>query len=162
MRKIPGFICDIDGTVALHTVEERAHYDYSLVKYDRPNLTVINAVRDLSSLQQPVFVSGRADENNGQVRQDTIDWLQKHVGLCDGHNLFMRPEFMPDGTYAQVGNKKIRDFRHDDIVKEEIYWEQIYQDWDIRFAIDDRPRVLRMWQALGITTFAVGTPWIEF
>lgn len=166
MNRIPAFICDLDGTIALHSKEERAHYDYTLVSNDRPNAPIISIVQRLiysnipdGYFLRPVFVTGRADANNGQVRRDTIDWLIENVNInpsyFDGNVLFMRPEFLKD----RPGK---RDYRPDFEVKEEIYHNDIEPAYDIRFAIDDRPQVLKMWHKLNIPTLAVGTPWIEF
>jgi len=54
------------------------------------------------------------------------------------------------------------DMRKDTVVKEELFWQNIAPNYNVLFAIDDRPCVVRLWQKLGIKTFAVGNPWIEF
>lgn len=159
--KKPALIIDIDGTMALHTEEMRGHFEYSKVLYDEPNWHVINMVRRILAYRSPVmpqltpvYMSGRADENDGQVREHTEIWLNTYTDWdWKYRNLHMRPEFLPDGK---------RDFRKDDIVKEELYHQYVEPEFDAVAAIDDRPRVLRMWQRLGIPTFAVGTPWVEF
>jgi hypothetical protein len=93
-------------------------------------------------------VSGREDAfiNGAEVRRDTVNWLAQHSSLSD-YPLFMR---------------KADDYRKDDAIKEEIYDLLIADKFNVLYALDDRPRVLRMWQAKGITTLGVGTPWIEF
>lgn len=98
----------------------------------------------------PLFVTGRSDENNGQVRQDTICWINGYSFIeWEYKNLFMRKEFLPDGK---------RDFRPDYIVKEEIYWNEIEPDFDVQFAIDDRLQVCRMWHRISVPVFRVGDP----
>lgn len=172
--KVDAYIVDIDGTVALHTPESRGHFEYAKVSEDLPNWPVINIVQYITygftadfwlPRLQPVFMSGRADEADGQVRKDTVEWIFRNMGISREYfngeddqqdyigRLFMRPEYKADGS---------RDFRPDDIVKEELYTKYVEPHFNIHFAIDDRPRVLRMWQRLGIPTLAVGTPWIEF
>ena len=47
------------------------------------------------------------------------------------------------------------DRRPDDIVKTEIYEAFIRGRWDVLLALDDRPRVIRAWQALGVPVFDV-------
>lgn len=155
--KTRGFIIDIDGTVALHTESERAHFDYSKVINDRPNHPIIYLAEMLyGSGLDPVFMSGRADENNGQVRLDTESWLFANIDFYEaGHPLYMRPEFLEDRPDK-------RDFRPDFEVKRELYYRYVAPNYDIVYAIDDRPQVLKMWHSIGITTLAVGTPWIEF
>lgn len=156
MSKIEAFLCDVDGTVAFHTEQQRAHFDYSKVAYDTPNKPIIDVVDRLAENIMPIFMSGRADENNGQVRLDTEQWLFNHTRCFtfDVTLLFMRPEFLV--------NSMKRDFRKDFEVKRELYYKHVEPFYDILFAIDDRPQVLRMWHELGIPTLAVGTPWIEF
>jgi hypothetical protein len=160
--KLPALIVDIDGTLALHTEEERGHFDYSKVIDDRPNWPVINMITRILGYRSadlprlvPVFMSGRADENDGLVREHTEIWMHTYTNWSwDISNLFMRPEFLPDG--------KSRDFRKDYVVKKELYHKYVEPSYHVVGAIDDRPQVLRMWHELGIPTFAVGTPWIEF
>ena len=151
MPKIRAVVLDTDGTLALHTEEERAHYDYSKVRNDRPNKPIIEIAQriimpDMGELSlQPLVVTGRADENNGQVRRDTRDWYNEHVFYIEDYELFMRKEFLPSGK---------RDFRPDDIVKKEIYVNDIEPYYDVVLWVDDRPRVLRMLHSLGIPTLA--------
>ena len=153
LRRIPAFICDLDGTVALHSEEERGHFEYSKVSGDRPNKPVIDIVQRIARTGlPPVFMSGRADELN--VRQDTAAWLVTHVTMgWTPQALFMRPEFLPDGK---------RDFRPDYIVKEELYREYVEPYYDILFAIDDRPQVIDMWDSIGIPVIIAGIPWNSF
>lgn len=96
-----------------------------------------------------LFVTGRPDRDN--VRADTYRWLYDNNLGPDG--LFMRPGFLANGKH---------DYRPDFIVKNEIYQNLIEPNYDILFAIDNRPQVLKMWQSVGVFTFAVGTPWIDF
>ncbi len=52
--------------------------------------------------------------------------------------------------------------RKDTIVKEEIFWRDIADNYNVQFVIDDRPSVARMWRELGLKVFQVGDPHIEF
>lgn len=146
--KPDAFILDMDGTASLHVNPDgslrRGHFEYSKVSEDLPNEAILRLAERLSSYLQPIVVSGREDSDN--VRKDTAEWLSQHSDLSD-YPLFMR---------------KAGDFRKDDIIKDEIYGLYIADRFTVHYALDDRPRVLRMWQAKGITTLAVGTPWTEF
>lgn len=74
-------------------------------------------------------------------QQLTVDWLAEHVPHIDYLGPLMRGD---------------RDHRSDDDVKCEIL--RIIRDdhgYDVVAAIDDRPRVIRMWQSLGIPTTIV-------
>jgi hypothetical protein len=153
MKKVKGFICDIDGTVANHD-GIRGHYEYDKVSLDIPHKYVIDVVRLLAVDLQPVFLSGRPE----RARKDTHNWIIKHIDPFGDffdirYQLCMRPDFLPDGK---------PDYRQDYVVKEEIYHNKIAPYVDIQFAIDDRPQVLKLWHRLGIPTLAVGTPWVEF
>jgi hypothetical protein len=150
--KQDAYICDVDGTVANHT-GIRGHYDYDKVSLDLPIKPIIDIVKYLDKEYYTVFVSGRPE----RARRDTIDWLTKHVIYPD--ELFMRPDYLKD-DFGVVSD--IKDHRFDYVVKLEIYINQIEPFYNIKFAIDDRPQVLKMWQSIGIPTLAVGTPWIDF
>ena len=71
-------------------------------------------------------------------------WLQAHelVGLDVDMNdfLFMRAE---------------DDFRHDTIVKEEIYRTHIEPFWNVFCVFDDRSTVVEMWRSLGLVCLQV-------
>ena len=58
--------------------------------------------------------------------------------------------------------RKPRDGRGEDVVKAEIFDNQIASKYNVLGVIDDRPKVLRMWRAKGLTTFAVGDTDREF
>ena len=96
-------ICDIDGTIA--NLEHRLHFvfneDGTKKRYkdtdwegfhkacadDTPYEDVIAVVRALSaSGYRVVFVSGR----NATVRDETITWLYKHIGVLQFPVLLMR------------------------------------------------------------------------
>jgi hypothetical protein len=42
------------------------------------------------------------------------------------------------------------DFRSDDIIKEEIFWEHIAPYYNVECAFDDRDRVVEMWRRIGV------------
>jgi len=150
--KPDAFILDMDGTAALHVNPDgsprRNNFEYAKCSEDLPNERVLRLAELLSRYLQPIVVSGREDTfiNGAEVRRDTVNWLAKYSSLLD-YPLFMR---------------KADDYRKDDVIKEEIYDLFIDGRFNVLYALDDRPRVLRMWQAKGITTLGVGTPWIEF
>lgn len=133
-------IVDIDGTVALHVNPDgsliRGHHEYDKVADDMPNLPVIALVKALSLNHDLAFVSGRP--GRGQVYWDTAEWLMKHV--TDGDDDF--------AMYMRTDG----DFRPDDVVKEEMFRRDVIPEMgdDVLLAIDDRPRVIRMWERIGI------------
>lgn len=128
-------LVDLDGTVALHE-GIRGHHDYDKVSMDLPNPAVIKIVRSLGYTNvRPLFVSGRPDSCEYHTRL----WIQRHVGL-GGVRLFMR---------------KTGDHRPDYIVKLEIFNEQIRNNFDVKFCLDDRDQVVRMYRELGLTVLQV-------
>ena len=144
------YIVDIDGTLADST-GLRSPYDYTKVQCDRP----IRAVSELATgVQQQcilngwdewvpsvVFVSGRDEE----CRHETERWLRDNLGFSP--ELYMRAH----------GDK-----RHDAVVKREILERDLLPRYYILGAIDDRLRVLSMWQASGIFTFNVNQTGADF
>lgn len=148
-------IVDIDGTVTLHVLPDgrllRPHHKCRLVGWDLPHQPMIDAVRALHEAGlEIVFCSGRPiiDAHGWNVGHATYAWLVRHVGewtaCCP---LFMRAQ---------------GDQRPDDVVETEIYEAFICGRWDIVFALDDRPRVIRAWQSLGLPVFDVAPGSGEF
>jgi predicted kinase len=127
------FICDLDGTVALHN--GRSPYDYNKCDTDLLNEPVAIIVKALWRNElQPVYVSGRED----YCREKTLKWL-KDNGLPDGP-LFMRAT---------------GDSRKDTVVKYEIFNGSIRDMYDVWLALDDRDQVVKLWRGMGITCLQV-------
>ncbi|URM87484.1 polynucleotide kinase [Microbacterium phage DustyDino] len=129
------YIVDTDGTVADH-VGIRSPYDTSRYDLDAPHEDVIQLVNYLEKDFHIIGVSGRSEEH----RPATVKWWLDNVGFIP-ENFFMRPT---------------GDGRPDDVIKAEIYEKEIRGKFNIMGVLDDRARVLRMWRAKGLTTFAVG------
>jgi predicted kinase len=125
-------IVDVDGTLAL--VNGRGYYDYSLVLTDLPNQPVVDLVRLLAHEGGIVYVTGRPDT----CREDTKLWISRHV--CVPGPLFMRAE----------GDK-----RKDAVIKRELFDELIRDQYNVRWVVDDRNQVVRMWRELGLTVLQV-------
>ena len=138
-KKQRAFIVDLDGTVAIND-GHRGHFDWTLVKHDRPNGPVVTVVRALSMYAGlvPLFVSGREDV----CFQDSLWWIREHVyAFADPDHLFMRP----------AGN-----FDDDTIIKKRIYLDHIEPNYDVEFCLDDRNKVVSMFRdELGLTVFQV-------
>ena len=143
-------IYDIDGTLAIRG--ERGAYDWDRVGED----TVNEAVKHIISCcydadleedcpDDMIFITGRKEI----CRDKTLKWLCENDVYQKYHRfiLFMRKE---------------DDNRDDVIVKEEMYNEHIKGKYNVRFVVDDRPKVCRMWRALGLPLFQVGDPDKEF
>lgn len=128
-------ICDLDGTLALHE-GLRGPYEHEKAANDKLNEPVDRLLGIYASMDiQVVYLSGREDK----FRPETEAFLDKHN--CTQGPLYMRPT---------------GDHRNDTIVKSELFDAHIRGKYHVEFCLDDRPRVLRLWQSIGLTTFAVG------
>ena len=126
-------IVDIDGTLA-HMVN-RGPYDTSKYADDALDFTVRDLVNVLSSIGYKILVTSGRDEQFAQV---TRSWLvQNNV------------------AYDRLIMRKRGDLRRDDVVKNELYEEQIKGAYNVWFSLDDRDRVVDMWRAKGIKTLQV-------
>lgn len=127
-------ICDIDGTLA--HMKDRSAYDWKAVGNDTKDDLIHNlvAIARTNMLSDLILVSGRDEV----CRPETEAWLKEH-GITY-HGLFMRPQ----------GDK-----RKYNVVKEEIYQNHIAGHYNVRFVLDDRDQVVRMWRDLGLVCFQV-------
>jgi hypothetical protein len=131
-------IVDIDGTLAdmgKGLPGRRGPYDWNRVGEDDPIGPIVELVQDLRHAgHHVVFMSGRDEA----CREATEEWLAKHVGVAGP--LHMRPA---------------NDMRRDSIVKRELFEQHLAGRFAVRYVIDDRATVVRMWRALGLTVLAV-------
>jgi predicted kinase len=132
VAKPQAVLVDVDGTLAL--VNGRGYYDYDLVLTDLPNQPVIDLVNVLARDNEIIFMSGRPET----CREDTSSWIDRFVRYP--HLLFMRAE----------GDK-----RKDAVVKRELFDERVRNHYNVRWVVDDRNQVVRMWRELGLTVLQV-------
>jgi predicted kinase len=133
-------IVDIDGTLA--HMNGRSPYDYTMVHTDIVDENVRDVVRRYT-VRDPqeeipdtyiIVVSGR--EDNCQL--ETKRWLFEN-GI----------------PYDEIYMRKTGDMRDDRIVKKEIYEEFIKPRYNVRFVLDDRDRVVKMWREEGLKVLQV-------
>lgn len=138
-------IVDIDGTLAGHDgTNPRGHHDYHLVGNDYIHQDIDNLLFILEqgypSWLEPdvrrILVSGRPDS----CRDETVEWLDRHGWGEGNYDLFMRAT---------------GDMRRDDVVKYEIFRDNIQDKYHVDYVFDDRDRVVKMWRALGLRTLQV-------
>lgn len=143
-------ICDIDGTIA--NIDHRLHYvqgekkDWNSFFHEMDGDELRLDTHELLEKAEEmghtiIFVSARPEN----YRPVTESWLKEHTKLTSPLTVLMR---------------KKNDTRDDTIVKKEIY-NKYLSKLDIKFVVDDRPKVIRMWQELGLDTVDVGNG-IEF
>lgn len=137
-------IIDIDGTSA--EMVSRGPFDWDKVGEDWPRKYVLMMVDGLvAGGLTPIFLSGR----DGKAAEDTKEWLTTH-----------------SQAYRDFGHLYIRevdDRRPDTVFKEEVFWRDIADHYNVVMAIDDRPCMVRLWHEIGIkNVIAVADPYIEF
>lgn len=133
-KKQKAIIVDIDGTVC-EKHEGRGIYEWRKLLDDHPVPHVIETVNLYREAGYKIlFVTGR----DGICFRLCEKWLEKNIG--DFRDLFTR---------------EVNDRRPDDVVKKEIYEEQIEPFYDVRLALDDRDRVVKLWRSLGIPCYQV-------
>lgn len=128
--KPKAIICDIDGTLAhIEGTNKRSPYDFSRVLEDSLDKTVADVLTRYGNDHKIILLSGRSED----CRKDTELWLQKHNIQYD--HLYMRAS---------------DDTRKDFVVKKELFDNNIQDNYQVKFVLDDRPQVIRMWQQLGL------------
>lgn len=142
-------ISDIDGTLT-RGPKGRSPYDWKKVGNDDINpatAAIIDGIQFIHGRNgvgqvKTILFSGR----DGSCRPETEAWLEKYDIEYDA--LYMRNE---------------GDNRNDAEVKLELFNKYVRDKYNVLFILDDRPRVVRMWQdELGLTVFAVGDQRHEF
>ncbi len=104
-----------------------------------PNDTINNwcdeIINNFTLRDYIVFIVTERYEN---VRTSTTEWLNKHAVYFD--EIFMRP---------------INDYRQSAVYKSDVVKKHIIGKYNIVFAIDDEPSVVKMYHELGITSLQV-------
>jgi len=127
-------LCDLDGTLAL--IEHRDPYNAENCNEDGVNEPVLAVVKAMQAQgKQIIFLSGRMDCYEGPTRQ----FLREKCGLTD-YILLMR---------------KTDDYRKDNIIKREIFENNIFGQWYVRLVLDDRKQVVDMWREIGLVCMQV-------
>lgn len=133
-------IVDIDGTIANN--KHRSPYDLSKLADDKTKDEITHLVKMYKKDNHKIIlVSGRHQgtaDDNSVYRRATADWLAKNKIQYDA--LYMR---------------QWDDNRKDDEVKENIFWNCIAPDYNVKMAIDDRDRVVEMWRRIGVPCLQV-------
>ena len=135
-------IVDIDGTLAdcshrqrfIRGKRKKWKKFFEAASKDRPRIDVVSQVREFAKRHRIHLVSGRPEE----YRQQTLKWLSRY--RIPFESLHMREN---------------GDYRPDDIVKQEIL-DLCFDKDNIELVIDDRPRVVRMWESNGLKVLDVG------
>jgi hypothetical protein len=128
------YIFDIDGTLA--KMLGRSPFDWARVGEDSPIWDVIRVAQALVKTgYKIIFMSGRDEV----CFDESWEWLLKHELF--GEALFMRPanSYIPD-----------------DVVKHDLFYKHVAPNYNVVGVFDDRLKVCRMWEEIGLTLFRVG------
>jgi len=133
-EKKDAVIIDLDGTLALN-YSGRDYYAYDLVEEDTLDEYVAYLVNLFYEAGLEIIImSGRDDS----CRDATANWLMKH-----------------NVPYEKLIMRITGDSRKDSIVKEELYHTIVEPEYQVLFAVDDRPQVCKLFRGLGITVLQV-------
>lgn len=138
-------ICDVDGTLLTKRADLRDDKKnwYTPRLDDELIVPVAQMIAKFWVVEhvEVVLLSGRKE----RYRDITLQTLEKYQWRYFD-SLLMR---------------KTEDNRPDEVIKKEIFDEHL-KDREILFAIDDRPRIVRLWRSMGIFTFDVNQRGVEF
>tara|TARA_B100002051_G_C16684851_1_gene612002 strand:+ start:993 stop:1403 length:411 start_codon:yes stop_codon:yes gene_type:complete len=126
-------ICDCDGTISLRT--NRDTYDFNSSIDDKPNSSIIELLKIYKESGFSIIIVTAREE---KFKKITEKWL-----------------FINNIEYDQIFFRDNKDYRSDEIVKEEIFKKNIKPHWLISFVLDDRDRVVKMWRKIGLTCLQV-------
>ncbi|MBC7538868.1 MAG: hypothetical protein H7281_08605 [Bacteriovorax sp.] len=132
-------LVDLDGTLC--DVEHRVHHVQGanknwksfneLMVHDELNHWCFELMEAMAARgYKIIFVTGRGEP----WRKPTENWLKKHQVAYE--HLFMRG---------------VLDHREDSDVKEEIFLNEIKQNYQVLFVVDDRKSVVDRWRKLELT-----------
>lgn len=133
-------LVDVDGTLA--HICDRNPYDASKAMGDELDDAVSSIVNMAYGHGYHVIVlTGR---HSGHL-QITKDWLE-----AKGVN------------YDEIYCREEGDNRPDTDIKRELYEAHVKGKYNVKYILDDRPSVCRMWRSLGLKVLQVGDPHKEF
>jgi len=127
-------IVDIDRTLCNITENGRSPYDWDRVAEDEPIEAMCQLVRNIHKKYHIVLLTGRSED----AREGTEDWLRDN--FIDYDKLLMKAS----GSYEKST-----------LTKYESYVNDIKDEYDVAFAIDDDQRVVDMWSENGILCLKV-------
>lgn len=127
-------IVDIDGTLS-HITNGRSPYDASRAMEDELDDAVgIITAMAYQNGYKVIILTGRSAEH----KRITQDWLEL---TCI--------------EYDEIYTRAYQDNRPDEVVKEELYHENIEPKYKVKFVLDDRDKVVKMWRSLGLKCLQV-------
>jgi len=128
---------DLDGNLAIFR-DSKNPYKRDFIN-DELNINLNEILMNLPF--KKIILSGRSDE----FKQETLLWLEKNKVEYD--DIFMR---------------KAGDVRSDVIVKREMFDKHMRNTYNVIGVFDDRLRIVRLWQSMGLFVFNTNQSGKEF
>lgn len=129
------YLFDLDGT--LFKMVGRSPFAYDRVLEDEVIHNVARVAKKLAKDAQIIFVTGR-----DEICRDLTTQALKGAGFDTVDHLYMR--YLGD------------DETPDQNLKLELFNEHIRNNFNVRGVFDDRRKVCKMWEDIGLTLFRVG------
>jgi len=126
-------LCSIQGDARLEG-EIRTPYDWDRVAEDKPIKAMCQLVRSLRDKYHIILLTGRSED----AREGTEKWLEEQ-----------------DISYDKLLMKASGSYEKSTLTKYESYVNDIKDEYDVAFAIDDDQRVVDMWSENGILCLKV-------
>lgn len=127
-------ICDLDGTLALFGNKNPYDRDFENDEVNIPVSKLLEIYHKYPEQIKIILVSGR----DGLFREQTYKFLERNRIWSD--QLLMR----------EIGDK-----RPDEVIKKEIFQDNIQGRFFVEFVLDDRNKVVKLWRELGLTCLQV-------
>lgn len=128
------FIFDMDGTLA-HNLNVRSYFDWLKVDQDSYDEHVGQMAKDLKAAgYKIIIVTGR----DGEAEELSKEWLDFYDVEYD--EFFIRPQ---------------GDYRKDNVIKKEIYDNNIKNKYNVVGVFDDRDQVVSFWRSEGLKCYQV-------
>jgi predicted kinase len=132
-KELPSaIIVDLDGTLALFGDKNPYERDFINDTVNEPVKNILNLENSIGTII--LIFSGR----NGKFKSETEEWLKNNE--IKYNRLYMRNEI---------------DNRKDSIVKKEMLDNYAKNKYYIKYVIDDRGQVVKLWKSLGLFVFDV-------
>ena len=124
-------IVDMDGTLAFNLSGRSFFDDIDMIKYDTPLLATVSILRamKMTGTCNIFIVTGRSEKS----REATEVWLTENNIPFD--KVFMREE---------------GDFSHSNDFKQKVYEDNIKNNYNVLFVLDDDTKCMKMYQEQGL------------
>lgn len=133
-EKPNAILVDIDNTLS-EIQTNRSPFDWSRVEEDKPKEAICEIVRKFYPDHKIILLSAREERS----REGTVNWLKKNQIRFDKLIL-----------------KEDKDFRSGYIVKEELFWKHVADNYNVVFALEDNRKVIMMYHSIGVNVLSVG------